>query len=539
MTRQSRVLPVVCLALALAAGPAAFTQERPVLELSLEDAVKRALESNADILVQKYTPESSAQDVRAAEGFYDTFFTSAVAHGKSSQLPSDPFVGGAQVETTSDIWNFGFSQAAPWGASFGLTFNNRRQDTNSVFQNFNPSFTSSLNASLVQPLLRNLKIDSARQQLRLAKKNREISDLQFQEIVVNTVASAKQAYYDLVFSQDNLEAARKNLALAQKLLEENEIRVKVGTMAPLDVVSAQSEVASREEGVIVAENTQAEAEDILKRTIFPANDPATWELRIVPTDRPTAQAYPVDLNSAIQRALEKRTDVVAARKSIEQADISLQFARNQVLPGVDFVASYGGAGIGGTGLVRDPPLGGEVVDTIPGGYGDALDDVFGFNYPTWRIGVNVSYPILNRQAKAASAQARIAKDQALASYRRLELSVAAEVRSAGRAVDTNFKRVASTRAARVLAAQRLDAEEKKFAAGMSTNFLVTQAQRDLAVAEVSELRAVLDFHKSQITFERTQEAGLAGSTSVTRALTGTLGSRGTTGAALTAAVAGQ
>jgi outer membrane protein TolC len=536
MTRQFRLLPVACLALGLAAAPAAFAQERPVLELSLEDAVKRALESNTDILVEKYNPESSSEDVRSARGFYDPFFTSSVSRDRATPLPTSPFV--AEKETT-DTWNFGFDQAIPSGAFFSLRFNNNKQDSDTDFTNFNPSFVSSISFGITQPLLKNLRIDSARQQLRLAKKSQEISDLQFQEIVVNTVANTKQAYYDLVFSQDNLDAARKNLALAQKLLEENEIRVKVGTMAPLDVVSAQSEVASREEGVIVAENTQAEAEDILKRAIFPANDPATWALRIVPTDRPTAQAYPVDLDAAIQRALEQRTDVVAARKGIEQTEIALQFARNQVLPGVDFVASYGGAGLGGTALRREPPFGGEIVETFPGGYGDALSDAFGFNFPTWSIGVNISYPILNRQARAASAQARITKDQALASFRRLELSVAAEVRSAGRAVDTNFKRVASTRAARVLAAQRLDAEEKKFAAGMSTNFLVTQAQRDLAVAEVNELRAVLDYHKSQITFERTQVAGLAGATSATRALTGTLGSRGTTGAALTAAAAGQ
>jgi outer membrane protein TolC len=454
-------------------------------------------------------------------------------------LPRNVFVGGDKVEDTNDVWNFGISQEVPSGGVLSLTFNNNKLDTSSVFSTFNPSFTSSLTLGLTQPLLRNLKIDSARSQLRLAKKNREISDLQFQEIVVNTVATTKQAYYDLIFSIDNLEAARKNLALARKLLDENEIRVKVGTMAPLDVVQAQAEVASREEGVIVAENTLAEAEDILKRTIFPANDPATWALRIVPTERPTAEPYPVDLDAAITRALEKRTDVVAARKSIEQADISLQFARNQVMPGVDFVASYGAAGLGGTGLVRQPPLGGDVVETIPGGYGDALSSVSNLDFPTWRIGVNVSYPILNRQAKASAAQARIAKDQALASFRRLELAVAAEVRSAGRAVETNFKRVASTRAARVLAAQRLDAEEKKFAAGMSTNFLVTQAQRDLAVAEVNELRAVLDYHKSLIAFERTQEAGLSGSASLSRVATGSLGSRATTGAAVSAAAAGQ
>jgi outer membrane protein len=159
-----------------------------------------------------------------------------------------------------------------------------------------------------------------------------------------------------------------------------------------------------------------------------------------------------------------------------------------------------------------------VVETIPGGYGDAVSSVFGRDFPTWRVGVNFSYPILNRQARAYQAQAQIARRQSETSFRRLELQVAAEVRSAGRAVETNFKRVASTRAARTLATQRLDAEEKKFAAGMSTNFNVTQAQRDLALAEVAEIRAIADYRKSVINFERSQETGISGSGSTLQVL---------------------
>jgi HAE1 family hydrophobic/amphiphilic exporter-1 len=154
------------------------------------------------------------------------------------------------------------------------------------------------------------------------------------------------------------------------------------------------------------------------------------------------------------------------------------------------------------------------VGTVPGGYGDALGEVFGADYPTWTIGVNLSYSIPNRSAKASAAAALLSKEQALASFRRLELQVAAEVRTAARGVESGFKRVASNQAARRLAAQRLDAEEKKFAAGMSTNFFVTQAQRDLATAAVNELRAIADYGKSVINFQRVQEAGVSGTGAV-------------------------
>jgi outer membrane protein len=251
----------------------------------------------------------------------------------------------------------------------------------------------------------------------------------------------------------------------------------------------------------------------LKRLIFPKNDPATWDLRIIPKDRPSAEPVRVDVATAIQNALEKRTDVVVARKNLEKADISVDFARSQVLPQVDLVASYGSTGVGGTQLNRQG-LGGPIISTVPGGYVDAAGDAVGIANPTWSVRLNLTYPIMNRQAAAQSAQARLFKDQALISFQLLELQVAQQVRVAARAVETNSKRIATTRAARVLQEQRLDAEEKKFAAGMSTNFLVTQAQRDLADARVAEIQAIADYSKSVVELQRVQEAGVSGSGSV-------------------------
>ena len=515
--RASFALLTTLLLVAGATTPLAIAQQtapaeqQQTLQLSLDDAVKRALDNNVDIVVDRYNPQLSEQDVRGALGYYDPYLTGTYSRSSADTKGTNAFSGGANVNTKQDVWNLGLAlPVEPTGATVQLGFNNSRVDTNSTFTSFNPVFNSRLSLSLSQPLLHNLTIDAPRQQLRIAKKNREISDVQFHATIVNTIAGVKGAYYNLIYAIDNLTAARKSLDLATHLLNENEIRVKVGTMAPLDIVTAQAEVASREEGVIVAENSVGDAEDTLKQAIFPRNDPATWATRIVPTDRPTAEPVPVDVEAAVKSALENRTDVVAARKGLERTDISLTYARNQLLPDVNLVASYGAAGAGGTQLVRDPALGGPVVSTVPGGYGDALSEVFGRDYPTWSVGVNVAYAIPNRSAKAMAAQAQISKDQALASYRRLELSVAGEVRTAARGVESGFKRVGTTHAASTLAAQRLDAEEKKFAAGMSTNFLVMQAQRDLATAEVAELQAIADYRKSVINFQRVQEAGVSG-----------------------------
>jgi outer membrane protein TolC len=506
MPRLTRV-PAAVAALILLGAPGARAQEGPVLELSLDEAVRRAMDNNLDIKVEGYNPLAADEGVRAAEGYYDPFLSSVLDKNSRTNPQTNAFSGGDKVTTKGSTWNFGLGQAVPTGGEFSLTFNNNKSDTNSVFTTFNPSYGSGLTLSAVQPLFKNLRLDAPRRQLLLSKKNKEISDVQFRQSVINVLATVKAQYYDLIFAIDNLEATRKSLALAQKLLDENQIKVRVGTMAPLDVVQAQSEVAGREEGVIVAENDLREAEDTLKRSITPGNDPVMWSQRIVPTDRPTAEPYQVDLEAAIRRALEGRTDLQAARKGLERADIDLRYAKSQTLPQVDLIGSYGGTGVGGTQIIRDG-FGGPIIETIPGGYGDATSQVFGADYPNWRVGFNLSYPILNRSAKAGAAQARLAREQQETVIRRLEMNVVSEVRTAARAVETNLKRVDSTKAARVLQEQRLDAEEKKFAAGMSTNFLVTQAQRDLATAQVAEVRALADYRKSQVSFERVQEAGV-------------------------------
>ena len=482
---------------------------RPVLELTLDDAVKRTLDNNADIAVDRFDPESADYNVRGLKGYYEPYVTSTLGDRSQTNPATNAFTGAQNLTNKTWTYNFGAFQALPTGGTFEVDFNNNRQTTNSVFSTFNPSFGSNFNLSLAQPLLRNFMIDSTRYQIKVAKKNAEISDVQFHQTVVNTVANVKQSYYDLIYALDNLEAQRKSLGLAQQLLEENRIKVRVGTMAPLDVVSAQSEVAGREANVIQAQAAVADAEDVLKRAMFTTNDEASWNTRLVPTDRPSADRVVVDLPAAIQTALSKRTDVQTARKSLESSEYGVSYARNQLLPSLNLSAGYGTSGLSGT-QVLDPVTQQPLPNPITGGWGSAVGDVFGRNFPTWTVALNLSYPVLNRQSSANSARARIARDQQAASLHVTELNVVQEVRAAARAVETNYQLVESTRAARVLQEQRLDAETKKFAAGMSTNFFVTQAQRDLAFAAVSELQAVANYRKSIVNFERVQEAGVGG-----------------------------
>ena len=481
----------------------------PVLSLTIDEVVKRALENNADLAVEKITPEATDLAISDAKAAYDPVLFSTLSTQSRTQKATNIFQGGASTDNDTITYNFGVNQAIPTGGAFRVDFNNNKQTTTSSIASFNPTYNSSFNVNFTQPLLRNRSVDSNRLNLKITKRNKDITDLQFRAIVTTTLANVRKLYYDLIYAEENLGAQRKSLTLAQKFLNENQIKVNVGTLAPLDVVQAESEVATREEGVVIAENSLAEAQDAIKRAILPQNDPEAWKTVIVASERPTAQPFAVDSEAAVNQALEKRMDYQVAKKNLENIEDQVKFAKQTGKPTLDLFANYGTLGAGGTQL-RDLQTNTVLATPIAGGYGDALSEVFGRDFPTWNVGVNFNFPILNRQGKNAAARGELALDQYRKYLRRFELQIANEVRTAARAVETNFKRVATTQSARTLSQRRLDAEEKKFAAGMSTNFLVTQAQRDLALAEVSQIRAIADYNKSLVDFQRVQEAGLGG-----------------------------
>ena len=272
-------------------------------------------------------------------------------------------------------------------------------------------------------------------------------------------------------------------------------------MAPIGVLEAEAEVAVREEAVILAEEAIYLNEDSLKRFI---NDPESgdfWGSDYVPQDEPTVEPYEIDLEDAVRVALERRPVLEQSRVELETRDYDVRFTKNQMQPQVDVVGSVALNGIGGRQLVRED-FAGQPSVIIPGGYGDAMDQLFGGDFRDWSLGLEVSYPLGNSQAAASHAQAQVAERQQQARIDSAELGVAQEVRQTARFVQTNRKRIDATRVARELADRRLDAEQKKFEVGMSTSFFIVQAQRDLAQARANELRALIDYIKAIADFER-------------------------------------
>jgi len=487
---------------------APITAPGPNIELTLDEATARALERNLDLAVERLNPMIQDTNLERIHAVYRPTVTSQVGHLARVQPPTSQLNGGTIVQNDTSTYNAGINQALKWGGGdFAFTFNNNKQVTSNVFANFNPTFNNSFSATMTQPLLRDFRIDGTRQQLKVTLINREISDIQLRGTLATTVANVRNAYWELVFSMQAVDVAKGSLDLAEKLVQDNKARVEVGTMAPLDVVQSDAEAATRRQAVAQAEAARGTAEIALKRLIVNGTDDPVWRATITPVDRPEFRSEPLDVETAVRKALVSRTDLEQARKTLDSNDITMKFLKNQTMPALDAIANYGASGLGGTQFVRNGTgLGSQIISTIPGGYGNAWRTLTGRDYPTWNFAVNFSYPLGGSQADAVYARSRIQRNQTAAQLKALELQVATDVTNAALIVESSLKSYEAATVARSLAETRLSAEQSRFEVGLSTNFFVVQAQRDLATAQNSELRALLNYRKAVVDYGRVQEA---------------------------------
>ena len=485
-------------------------QTADIRQLTMNEAVETALENNLGIRVARLEPEIQDAGVAQARAAWVPTFTS-VMQGAGADTPNNSFLSGALGPRTSDrrvSTNVGVGQALPWGGTYNVGWDSVRSTTTNIFSNFSPQLRSSLALSVSQPLVRGFSIDAPRQQLLLSEKNREIADVTLREAMSTTGRAVRLAYWDLVYARASFQVQVQSLDLARRSLQETRARIEVGTTAPIDVVEAEAEVATREEAVIVAEAQIGTAEDALRTLVYDPSMPGFWTLRIEPVSLPAIDAQPVDGDAAVRRALERRTDLQQTHKNLESADINLRYLRNQTLPDVTASLDYSLTGLGGTQFERGAGFPGPVVGESRRGFVDVLRDVFANDFPSWTASLTVSYPIGAAPQELDLARTRLQYSQLLTDLRNQELRVATEVRETARQVTTNQRRIDTTRASRLLAERRLEAEERKFSAGTSTSFLVFQAQRDLSVARNNELLALLDYSRSVVDFETVQEAPL-------------------------------
>ena len=494
-----------------------FVTTGPRVDLSIEEAVARAREKNIDIGVARITPRLTDFTIAGLEANYRLNLTSTTNASKVSTPATNATQGVAQGtnQVTSTVaWNGGFAQNLyKGGGNYAIAFNNNRRAQSSANAFRNPTFNSAFTLNATQPLLRGFKIDATRAALRTNRISQQNDEITLQSTTQTTMANTRNAYWDLVFAIQAVEAAQNSLDISSKLVQDNQARVEIGTLAPIDIKSAQAEQANRRLTLVQAQATVRTSELALKRLVVSGTDDPLWTSSINPVDRPAATPEPIDVDAAVARALRERTDLQQSINNLKISDINLQNQVDQTKPQLNLTANYGLTGLGGptTSTVRDPITGAVISQTpVPSGYVDALRNALGFNVPQFTIGATFAYPIGKSAQQATVARSKLSLEQSNANLKALQLQIATDVANAALTVQSSLESVQASATARELAQDKLNAMQSKFEVGMSTNYEVVQAQRDFADAQNNELRALLNYRKALVNFETVQTVGTRG-----------------------------
>jgi outer membrane protein len=459
----------------------------PEMRLSLQDAIAVALQHNINLEVSRLGLASAEQSFLSSTGIFDPLLQGTTGANYSESPATNELVGAQVALQRGRTFDLSLGKLMPTGGSVSLGWTNSRSKTNSTFFFLNPAYQSGLTFSLSQPLLQGFGTDVTRATIEVARRSRDISRVQFEEIVISTAQAVQSAYWNLVYAIDDLKVKQHSLKLAQDLLDQTRTRVRIGTSAPIDIVQSEAAVAARELDIIVAENAVENAADVLK-DLMGFENPDDWTSKIVPTDALEATAESVDLDKSIETALQRRPELQQRRLEEEIGEVNLLVAKNALRPQLNLGLNYGFAGVGGDQLVLDPQTG-QVISTIAGGWDNALSQLVNRDYNQWSAGITFSYPLGNTGAKAQLAERRFNLSSARQSTALTRQAIISDVRNAVRGLDASAKAITAAVKSRELAERNLDAEQKKFANGMSTNFQVVKIQDDLAIAQAAELQA--------------------------------------------------
>jgi len=477
------------------------------LQLTLADAVQRAVERNPDLAIVRLDTEAEAARVGEARGAYAPVFSTSFGRSRNVTPPTNYLLGDAGVDVKDWFSTTGVRQRLPWGAgTWSVSWDAARTTSTSAISSIDPNLQSGIQLAFSQPLLKDRRIDASRQQYIIARRNQDNAELRLRESAVQTVAAVKRGYWAFKATLANVGVQQRSLELAQELARQNGIRVDAGQIPPLDLVQAEAEVAQRRENLIQARTAAEDAEDRLRRIIMDPADVSFWARRLEPVDDPPELSLVPDTDAAVAKALDGRLDLARAAHDLENARTNVDFLGNQRLPDVRLEASYRGNGLGGTEFLRTGGFPGIVTGTQNRSFGDALGQAFTPDYPTWSVGVTVSYALGHSYEESSHARAEVERRQAAQRIASLRLETATSVRQTARQVRSTAERVEAARAGAKLAEQRHADEQRRYDAGLSTTFLVTQAQRDLLQAQVNLLQSTLDHESAVVNFEAVQQA---------------------------------
>ena len=494
--RQRGVLLTILLAgsLMLASGEASSQTQgaKPPQEqrhsVALADAVLQALERNLDISISRKTKESRLSDIVGEQAKFDPTLSLNGQYNRQVSPLNRPVFGGTG-QNLNEILTFDqrshsltadVTQNLLTGANYDLNYSPSRTNVNQNVATgflFNPAYSGGLVFTFTQPLLRNFGADVNRTFIQVAQNNAKVEEQVFLDRVLTVIATVEQNFWELVFVNENLKVAESALKAAHELMATNKAKAKAGVMSIVDVLQAEAAVASRVEQVLVAEKAIRDQEDQFRRLLNPAEEELRQDLRLTPLDKPSQTLEAISPEETIDVALERRPEILQARKNIETADANIKFAKNQMLPNLSFQGTSGLVGLGRDGS-------------------DMVSKNFSGDYYNYGAGLVFSYPLGNRSAVSQYNKRQLEGQNAKATLLSARQQVIVTVREAVRRVQTDFKRIETTRSARIMAEKQLQAERERLNVGLSTTRFVLDFQRDLATSQGNELRAIVDYNKS-------------------------------------------
>jgi len=479
---------------------------RPLVDLTLEDAIDRALENNLGLQSARINPEIQAFTLRVSEAAFRPSVTTSMGYNNQSTQSTSQLDGGARITTERNTLNLGLSQLLPWaGARISTSFNNARTSTDNIFSTRNPSFSSSFSVNYSMPLLSGLRMDGQRNALRTQQIQREIVDIQLRGEMENLANQVRTAYWNLRSQIEQIEIQRRSLAQALQLLENNRVRVRLGTMVEMELAQAEVQVANAEQALLNAEIQWRTQELNFKRLLVGGATDPLLEQTVNPVDLPVFERRVVDIEGAVAEALENRNELRQQREQRRIAELNLQVTREDIRPDLTLSAGYALSGVGGN-LFSRSGLGGTPELIERSGYTDALAALAGFDTPTFNIGLSLSYPVGMQAGRANWERARLQLRQSDYALQSQVLAISTEVTSAGLAVENAFLQLEAARRSREAAERSAAAELTRFEVGVSTNFQVVAAQDALTSARLSELRAVIGYMNALAEFDRVRGA---------------------------------
>jgi outer membrane protein len=461
-----------------AEAPAIETKDNKV-QLSLDQAVEIALRHNLNLVIERYTRTQQRLTLFGALGIYDL---GAIATGIANSNESPSFSLTQGTSRNSQAFNFSFSQRVPTGGALSLGWTNNRFQDNSAAQRAGTVYSSGLSLGYDLPLLRGAGRLATERGILVARTNSEIGSREFERQVTLTIQQVENAYWNLVAARDQLSVAEQSLALARELHERNRIQVDVGTLAPLELVQSDAAIATREEGIISATAAVGNAEDQLRNLLnLPVGD--LWQRPIEPTTRPETERIAINLDEAIRTAYAERPELRTQELQVDRAQVEALFAKNQLKPALDLQLGYN---FNGSATA----------------FNDVYSQLFGLGFRGWTAQVQFSYPIQNRDARAASAIANLTLEQARIAVDQQRTFIATEVRQAARGVETAAKQIDAARKSTEFSLKNLEAERKRYENGMSTSFQITQIQDQLTQARSREVAAVVNYRTALAEYYR-------------------------------------